>query len=136
MWGRDKVTLSFLDDGEGASTKTYRPEGDSSRVQARAASAPRSARRVVRTGSSVPPRVMIFDVSDLIAPQQSFVAPEMNVLGSNQDVEWPEPQEAQATIDEDQLLDLLRASIPEELLTDETTMSISGGRLIVTNPAR
>lgn len=136
MFGRGDVSLSFLEESEG-STSAVRP----SPVTARAASAqaPRAGRRLAprgRSSSAAPPRVLIFDVSDLVTPRASFVAPEMNVLGSGSDIEWPDPPDATATIDEDQLLDLIRASIPEELLTEESTISLSGGRLIVTNPAR
>ena len=88
------------------------------------------------TSSKDQPRVMIFDVRDLLVATPNFVAPEMDVFGSGGEPEWPERLEAQAFIDEGALLDALRAALPEDALSEDSTMRIVGGRLFVTNPPK
>lgn len=88
------------------------------------------------TRSNRQPKVMIFDVRDLLMATPNFVAPEMDIFGSGGEREFPEPLEAQAFIDEDTLLDALRAALPEDALSENSTMRIVGGRLFVTNPPK
>ncbi len=92
--------------------------------------------RAARAQRGQEPKVMIFDVRDLLAVTPNFVAPEMDVFGSGGGPELPEPPLGQAFIDEGTLLDALRAALPSDLLSEDATMTITGGRLIVTNPSK
>ena len=141
------ITLTPLEDPQARGPQATR-QATVLRAPSTYASASRTAAaapRIHRTGTRTvfrtvttkqQPRVMIFDVRDLLAATPSFVAPEMDVFGSGGQPEYPEPAEAQAFIDEGTLLDALRAALPEDLLSEESEMRIVGGRLIVTNPPK
>lgn len=136
MFGRDEIDLSFVEElraeGPGTAGAWRSPDG----TAAGHAPVRGGHSRAPRPVEPVAPRVMIFDVSDLVTPVPSFAAPEMDLAPSGGGFDWPQAPEPAAAMDEDLLLDLLRAAIPEDLLHEDSTMRISGGRLIVTNPAR
>lgn len=80
------------------------------------------------------PKTSMIDVSELLWAPPHFAAPKMDLLGSDQEHEYPEPPERTPFIDEDVLLDAIMATVRPGTWDEEgNSLRIVNGKLIVTH---